>query len=242
MNEAAILAARRHKAVIDRADVDEAVDRVLSGPERKGQAMSARERRIVAYHEAGHALVARALGEGSGVRKVSIVARGASGGQTTILPEEDRRLWSRAQLRAQLACALGGMAAEQLAFGDVTTGSENDLSQATTLAQRMVTSLGMSERLGPVALTALERSGQATAEATAEAYREVSRFTQLAYEQASAVLESNRALLDAVAEALLARDSLSGEQLDEVCRLVDRWQSALGSASGESDTMALPGY
>ncbi|MBI4301812.1 MAG: ATP-dependent metallopeptidase FtsH/Yme1/Tma family protein, partial [Chloroflexi bacterium] len=149
VNEAAILAARRNKKAISNSELEEAVERVIAGPERKSRLMSQKEKEITAYHEAGHALVARSLPNADHVHKISIVARGMSLGHTRFLPAEDRYLWTRSQFNDMLATNLGGHAAEELVFGEMTTGSENDIEQATKIARRMVMEFGMSDRLGP---------------------------------------------------------------------------------------------
>jgi len=148
-NEAALLAARRGLKGISQTEMEDAADRVMMGPERRSRVISPREKEITAYHEGGHALVAHFLPNADAVHKISIVARGMAGGWTRFLPTEDRHLWSRAQLKDQISTALGGRAAEELIFGDVTTGAQNDLANATKVARRMVTEFGMSDRLGP---------------------------------------------------------------------------------------------
>jgi len=149
VNEAAILAARRNKKSISMKEFDESVDRVIAGPERKSRKISPQEKEIIAYHEAGHALVARILPHADPVQKISIVARGMSLGQTKQLPTEDRYLTTRSQIRDMLATLLGGHSAEELIFNEMTTGAQNDIERATKLAQAMVTSFGMSDKLGP---------------------------------------------------------------------------------------------
>ncbi len=158
LNEAALLAARRDAFTVGRQDLAEAIDRVIAGPRRKSHIISVRERTITAYHEAGHALVAHALPHVDPVAKISIVSRGATGGYTRVLPTEDRNLFTRSEFKDNLAWALGGHAAEQRVFGEMSTGASNDIQRATQLARRMVTVYGMSERLGPVALAGSEES------------------------------------------------------------------------------------
>ena len=149
VNEGAILAAREDRSVINLLDLEEAMDRVVAGPARKSRQISQREREIVAYHEAGHALVAAGLPNADPVHKVTIVPRGAAGGYTRMLPDEDRSLWSKGQFQAMLAVMMGGQTAEELALGDITTGASNDLQQANGIARKMVTEYGMSRELGP---------------------------------------------------------------------------------------------
>ena len=149
VNEAAILAARRTKSLIALSEFTEAIDRVLLGPARKSRAITEQEKRMTAYHEAGHALVAHVLPNADNPFKVTIVSRGQSGGHTRYLPEEDRNLWTRAQFSDMLSAALGGRVAEELVFNQLTTGAGSDIEQATNIARQMVTRYGMSEKLGP---------------------------------------------------------------------------------------------
>ena len=149
VNESAILAARREKSTITSEEFAESVDRVIAGPERKSRVISEREKELTAYHEAGHALVAHLLPNADPPYKVTIVARGQTGGHTRYLPEEDRRLWTKSQFEDMLAAALGGRVAEEVVFNETTTGASNDLEQATNIAKTMVTRYGMSEKLGP---------------------------------------------------------------------------------------------
>ncbi len=150
VNEGAILAARRNKKVIGQPELEEAIERVIAGPERKSRLISEEEKRIVAYHEAGHAVVMNALPEADPVHKVSIIARGMAGGYTLALPEEDRTLMARKKLMADMVGLLGGRAAEELVFDDITSGAANDLERVTRMARAMVTRLGMSDQLGPM--------------------------------------------------------------------------------------------
>ena len=150
VNEAAILAARRNKKVIGQSELEEAIERVIAGPERKSRLISEEEKRIVAYHEAGHAVVMNALPQADPVHKVSIIARGMAGGYTLALPEDDRTLMPRKKLMAEMVGLLGGRAAEELVFDDITSGASNDLERVTRMARAMVTRLGMSTELGPM--------------------------------------------------------------------------------------------
>jgi cell division protease FtsH len=152
VNEAAILAARRNKRVIGRSELTEAIDRVVAGPQRKSRVISERERLMTAYHEAGHALVARMLPNADPVRKVSIVARGMAGGYTQIVPDEDRMFKTKKQFEDDLAVFMAGQVAESMVFDELSTGASNDIERASGISRRMVTEFGMSERLGPLAL------------------------------------------------------------------------------------------
>ena len=223
VNEAAILAARRDKKVIGMAELEEAIDRVIAGPERKSRVISQREREITAYHEAGHALVGWVLPNCDPVHKITIVARGMMGGYTRFLPDEDRRLWTRSQFLDNLAAMLGGRAAEEVVFGEITTGAEDDIQKATQLARRMVTEYGMSDRLGPRTygkretliflgrdLNEIRNYSEKIAQ---EIDAEVNRLILEAYQQAREVLLANRPKLDRLAAYLLAHESVEGEEL-----------------------------
>src|SRR6059036_3740696 len=152
LNEAAILGARRNKRSVGMSELEEAIDRVVAGPARKSRIISEREKAITAYHEVGHALVARMLPNVDPVHKISIIARGMMGGYTRVLPGEDRYMWSKSQFKDNLAFALGGRAAEEIVFNEITTGASNDIERVTEMARMMVTRYGMSQKLGLVAL------------------------------------------------------------------------------------------
>ena len=224
VNEAAILAARRNKKVISIHEFEEAVDRVIAGPERKSRIISEREKEITAYHEAGHALVARFLEHSDPVHKISIIARGTMGGYTRVLPREDRYLWTRSQFQDTLAWALGGHAAEKLVYGEMTTGAGNDIERATQIARRMITEFGMSERLGPVALGHKEEliflgreiSEQKNySEKIAEAIDdELHDLIDTAYKRAAGILQEHRRELDLVAQALVRDETLEAGQFE----------------------------
>ncbi len=213
LNEAALLAARRNKKAIGQAEVEEAVERVLAGPERRSRIISDREKKVTAYHEVGHALVAHLLPDVDPVHKISIIARGRAGGYTRVLPPEDRHLWTRSQFRQQMAFALGGYAAEVLVFGEMTTGASNDIEMATGLARRMVMEYGMSEKLGPRAfgrkeeLIFLGRDIQEQrnySEAVAQDIDgEVEGLIQQAHDRASSLLTENREKLVEIADTLM---------------------------------------
>jgi cell division protease FtsH len=224
LNEAAILAARRRSVTIDADDLEEAVDRVVAGPAATSRIMTAPERRLTAYHEAGHAVVARFLEQHDPVHKITIVGRGRAGGYTRFVPAEDRNYQTRSQFEASIASALGGHAAETLVFGEMSTGASNDLERATTLARRMVTEYGMSPRLGVTTLgSAEERVGYGGAETrgysehTAQLVdREVRRLVDEAHARARQVIVERRAALDRLAHALLKWETLQGAELERV--------------------------
>jgi cell division protease FtsH len=222
VNEAAILAARRNKKVIEMDEFQESIERVIAGPERKSRLISDEEKRITAHHEAGHALVAHVLPECDPVHKVSIVSRGMAAGYTIALPEEDRRMLSRAKLKDDLAYALGGRTAEELVFGDVTTGASNDLERVTEMARAMVTRYGMSDKLGPMTFGQKEElvflgkeigEQRDYSEAVAqEIDDEVRKIVQEAHERARDVLTRYREQLDRIAQRLMEDETLEAEQ------------------------------
>ncbi|HDH09860.1 MAG TPA: ATP-dependent zinc metalloprotease FtsH [Chloroflexi bacterium] len=223
VNEAAILAARRNKKAIGMQEFEEAIERVIAGPERKSRLISDEEKRIIAYHEAGHALVMHELPHCDPVHKVSIVSRGLALGYTMPLPEEDRYLKHRAKFKDELAGLLGGRAAEELVFKDVTTGAANDLEQATKLARKMVCEYGMSEKLGPMTFGWKEElvflgkeigEQRDYSEAVAhEIDMEVRRLIEEAYSRAKEILISHRDKLEAIAQRLIEEETLEGDEL-----------------------------
>ena len=231
LNEAAILAARRELTEVSMDEVNDAIERVMAGPEKKDRVMSEKRKRLVAYHEAGHALVGALMPDYDPVQKISIIPRGNAGGLTFFTPSEERMesgLYSRAYLHNQMAVALGGRVAEEIVYGEdeVTTGASNDLQQVARVARQMVTRFGMSDRLGPVALgrsqggmflgrdIAAERDfSEDTAAAIDE---EVSQLVAEAYKRATAVLNGNRKVLDELADMLVERETVDAEDLQEL--------------------------
>lgn len=226
VNEAAILAARRNKKIIGQAEFEEAIERVIAGPERKSRLISEDEKRIVAYHEAGHAVVMHSLAESDPVQKVSIIARGMAGGYTMSLPEEDRTLMPRKKLLADLVGMLGGRAAEELVFDDITSGASSDIERVTQIARNMVTRLGMSEQLGPMVYGQKEEliflgreisEQRDYSEAVAEQIdREVRKLVNEAYDRARAILREHRDALDRVADRLLEVETISREEFEKL--------------------------
>jgi cell division protease FtsH len=223
VNEAAILTARANKKRIFMDEFNEAVDRVIAGPERKSRVISPREKEIIAYHEAGHALVAHLLPNADPVYKITIVSRGMAGGFTRLLPEEDRHLGTRTQFQDMLAATLAGHVAEELVLGEMTTGPQNDIEQATKVARQMVTQWGMSERLGPrtfgrkeeLVFLGREISEQRNySEKVAEEIDdEVRRIIDHAYHVAKKTLTENRAKLDQIARKLIEVETIEGDDL-----------------------------
>ncbi len=226
LNEAALLAARGRHSAVSMEHIDAAIDRVVAGLEKKGRLVNGREREIVAYHEAGHAVVAMSVPTAEPVKKVSIIPRGIGAlGYMQQLPEE-RHLWQEDELLDRLAVLLGGRAAEQVVFGKVSTGASNDLERATDLARRMVCEFGMSRTLGPVAYakqdTRFLHAGRAdmspvTSEATArEIEMEVHGIVTAAFERACAILERRRPGFERVARHLLEHEVMDGDELAEI--------------------------
>ena len=223
LNESALLAARRDKSTISMAEVEDAIDRVIAGPERKTRVLSEHERRVIAYHESGHALVGHMLDNTDPIHKVSIVSRGRALGWTLALPENDRYLQTRSQLEDQMAMLLGGRTAEEIIFGEITTGAADDIEKTTELARAMVTKFGMSDDLGPV------KFGRGNGEVfvgkemgsdpdysdavAAEIDEEVRELVREAHSVARRVLETHRESLDQLANALLEHETLGEADL-----------------------------
>jgi cell division protease FtsH len=241
VNEAAILAARRNKKQIGMVDLEEAAEKVVAGPERKNRRISEEEKRVIAYHEAGHALVSHIIPECDPVHKISVVSRGFALGYTMALPEEDRYLMPRSKILADLSYAMGGYAVERLVFGDTTTGSENDIERATRMARRMVTEFGMSDGLGPIAygqkdeLVFLGREIGEQRDYSDETARlideEVRHIVEEAYQRARDILESHRETLDKIAQRLMEVETLEGDELQALLNQAGvRQQAAAASA------------
>jgi len=226
VNEGAILAARRNKKAIGQPELEEAIERVVMGPERKSRLISAEEKRIIAYHEAGHAVVANAIPEADPVQKVSIVGRAQAGGITWFRPDEDRLLFSRKKLLANLAYALGGRVAEELVFDDITSGASNDIEQVTRMARTMVTRLGMSGELGPLQYGQKEEliflgreisEQRDYSEAIAEKIdEEVRKIVEQSYQRARKLLTDYREKLDEVANKLLEVETMTREEFENL--------------------------
>ena len=226
VNEAAILAARRNKRIIERPEFMESIERVIAGPERKSRLINPSEKRIIAYHEAGHAVVINALPEADNVQKVSIISRGEAGGYTIAFPEEDRMLKSRKQIMSDMITLLGGRAAEEIVFNDITSGASNDLERATKLARTMVMRLGMSDALGPMVYGKKEELVFLGREISEQRdYSEhiaeqidtaIQELVQSAYQKAKDILNQYRTELDKVAEKLLEVESITAAQFFEI--------------------------
>jgi cell division protease FtsH len=224
VNEAALLAARRNKTQVEMNELEEAIDRVIAGPQRKSRMIQEKEKKVIAYHESGHTLVAKLLPNTDPVHKVTIIPRGPALGYTLQLPTEDRYLTSRTEILNRLCVLLGGRCAEELIFDEITTGACDDLSKATNFAQKMVTEFGMSEKLGPVTLRKADSEvflgrdinrGQGYSESTAEMIdEEVKRIIRECHEKARAILQKNKALLDSLATRLIEKETIDSEELN----------------------------
>jgi cell division protease FtsH len=226
VNEAALLSARRGKKKIEMLELEEAINRVLAGPAKKSRIVSEEERRLVAYHEAGHALVAHLLPGFDPVHMVTIVPRGMAGGFTTVLPTDDRYFTTRTDLVNQICYGLGGRVAESIALNDISTGAQNDLERSTDIARRMITEFGMSEELGPLTFghkqeqvflgRDISRNRNYSEEIAYAIDKEMRRVIDSCYKKAHDLLTNNRDKLDKLAHALLERETIKGEELEEI--------------------------
>ena len=226
VNEAAILAARRNKKVIGQSEFEESIERVIAGPERKSRLISEEEKRIVAYHEAGHAVVMNTLPEADPVQKVSIIARGMAAGYTLALPLEDRTLMPRKKFIADIVGLLGGRAAEEIVFDDITSGASNDIERVTQVARAMITRLGMSEKMGPMVYGQKEEliflgreisEQRDYSEAVAQQIdQEVKQLVVTSYARAKEILLQYREKLDAVAQKLIEVETLTRDEFEAI--------------------------
>jgi cell division protease FtsH len=226
INEAAILAARANKKTIGMEELEEAIARVIAGPERKSRRISDHEKEVIAYHETGHALVMKALPHTNPVHKVSIISRGMALGWTLSLPEEDKYLISRDELMDEIAGIMGGRVAEELVFGDITSGAENDIQKATQMARRMVTQWGMSDKLGNVAMGHREElvflgrdlgeQRNYSEEVAAIIDEEIRSIVNHGYQTAKVILSGQRDKMDAVVERLKIVETLDAKELDQI--------------------------
>lgn len=228
INEAALMAARKGKDSVKMEDLEEAIERVTAGPERKSRMISDKEKKTVAYHEAGHALVGLEIVEIDPIHKVSILPRGRALGYTMHLPLEDRFLTSRNELVAKMATLLGGRVAEEIVFGDITTGAQNDLERVTTIAHKMVCNFGMSDKLGPLTFGANEtqvflgrdfyKDREYSEEIAFEIDKEVRQLVDECYHRCKKILETNRDCLNALAEALLEQEVLTADEVKDLLK------------------------
>jgi cell division protease FtsH len=248
VNEAALLAARRDLRLVGMPQLEEAIDRVMAGPERRSRLISDGEKRVIAYHEGGHALVAHALPKTDPVHKVSIIPRGRALGYTLTLPMEDKFLVARSELTDQLTMLLGGRAAEEMIFADPTTGAANDIERATTVARQMVTEYGMSESLGPMRFGQpqgevflgrdLANSPDYSDEVAASIDAEVRRLIESAHIAARHILETNRAVLDRLASDLIEHETLETDRVQQVFADVRPWDASRSDGAGRAASAA----
>jgi cell division protease FtsH len=248
VNEAALLAARRDLRLVGMPQLEEAIDRVMAGPERRSRLISDGEKRVIAYHEGGHALVAHALPKTDPVHKVSIIPRGRALGYTLTLPMEDKFLVARSELTDQLTMLLGGRAAEEMIFSDPTTGAANDIERATTVARQMVTEYGMSDSLGPMRFGQpqgevflgrdLANSPDYSDEVAASIDAEVRRLIESAHNAARHILEVNRAVLDRLASDLIQHETLETDRVQQVFADVRPWDGTRSEGAGRAASAA----
>ncbi len=232
INEAALLAARWGKKAISGREIEEAIDRVMAGPERKTRVMSEREKRVIAYHEGGHALVAYVLPNTDPVHKISVISRGRALGYTLTLPEQDKFLMTREELTDELAMLLGGRVAEELIVGDITTGAANDIERATKVARQMVTEYGMSDTIGPLTLgqkqheVFLGRDFQSQPDysdsVAFEIDNEVRRMIDQAHDEALEILQEHRERLDLLASTLIEKETIDRDEVDRLLAGVEK--------------------
>jgi cell division protease FtsH len=244
LNEAALLAARHGFDRIGTRQIEDAIERVVAGPERKTRVISEREQRVIAYHESGHALVAHALPTKDPVHKISIIPRGGALGYTLVLPTEDRLLRTRRELEDEIAMLMGGRTAEELTFHDPTTGAHDDIDRATEIARRMVTEFGMSEALGPVRFGApnqevfvgrdIGHAPEYSEDVMARIDAEVRRLVDDAHDTARTILEVHQAALQALAAALLERETLDASDVEALLADVPKWEVGAPAATRPS--------
>ena len=245
VNEAALLAARRDKKKITMAEMEEAIERVLAGPERKSHVMTDEEKRLTAYHEGGHTLVGLLLEHADPVHKVTIIPRGRAGGYMLSLPKEDRSYRTRSELIDRIKVALGGRVAEEVVLGEISTGASSDIQQATRIIRSMIMEYGMSDAIGPIAYGEenhqvflgrdLNRERNYSEEIAGEIDREVRRYIEEAYEACRTIIVENRDKLDLIAKELLERETLSAAELEELMT-----KGAISEQSDDTDDTGKP--
>jgi cell division protease FtsH len=248
VNEAALLAARRELRLVGMPQLEEAIDRVMAGPERRSRLISDGEKRVIAYHEGGHALVAHALPKTDPVHKISIIPRGRALGYTLTLPMEDKFLVARSELTDELTMLLGGRAAEEMIFADPTTGAANDIERATTVARQMVTEYGMSEKLGPMRFGQprgevflgrdLTHTPDYSDEVAARIDGEVRRLIESAHDAAREILETNRMVLDRLASDLIEHETLETDRVQDIFVDVRPWDGTRADGAGRAASVA----
>ncbi|HEX4901218.1 MAG TPA: ATP-dependent zinc metalloprotease FtsH [Acidimicrobiales bacterium] len=246
MNEAALLTARHGLKTIGMKQMEEAIDRVIAGPERKSRVMSDKEKKVIAYHEGGHALVGHVLPNTDPIHKVSIIARGRALGWTLALPTEDKHMRTRSELRDELAMLLGGRTAEELVFGDPTTGAQNDIERATQIARAMVTEYGMTDALGPQQLgyrngepflgRDMGASRDYSDEVASRVDAEVRKLIDEAHDEARQILRQHRKVLDRLADTLIEHETIGTDELDELFAGLPAWSNGVSSGTANGTT------
>ncbi len=243
VNEAALLAARHGKKEVEMVELEEAIERVIAGPEKRSRLISEKEKRVIAYHEAGHALVGHVLPNTDPIHKISIIARGRALGYTLALPTEDKFLSAKGEMLDEIAMMLGGRVAEEIAIGDITTGASNDIERATKLARQMITRYGMSDKLGPMTLGEdqqevflgrdFSNTPNYSQEIAFEIDKEVRRMIDDGFDKANKILTERRAQLDLMAEVLIERETIDKDGLEAL--LENKWDEFL---AGEKEQQA----
>ncbi len=249
VNEAALLAARHGKKQVEMVELEESIERVIAGPEKKSRIMSEKEKRIIAFHEAGHALVGHVLPNTDPIHKISIISRGRALGYTLALPIEDKFLNAKGEMLDEIAMLLGGRVAEEIAIGDITTGASNDIERATKLARQMITRYGMSDKLGPMTLGEQEHevflgrdfsnTPNYSPEIAYEIDKEVRRMIDEAFDKSFKILSERRAQLDLMADVLVERETVDKDELEAL--LNGTWdeflvkEKAAEAEKGDSD-------
>jgi cell division protease FtsH len=228
MNEAALFAARKNQKEISQQDINDSVEKVLLGPERRSRVLSSKEKEITAYHEAGHALVAASLKNADPVHKVSIVARGRAGGYTLKLPIEETYLRTKSQFMTDLTVLLGGYVSEEETFSDISTGASNDLQTASDLARKLVTKFGMSEKLGPITFgktqeliflgREISTEKDYSEKVAAEIDKEVKSFIEKARKTAEKIIKSRRNILKSIAQKLIEKETLERDEFENLIK------------------------
>ncbi len=247
LNEAALVAARQNKKKIDMADIDEATDRVIAGPAKKNRVISKKERNIVAFHEAGHTVIGVVLDEAETVHKVTIVPRGQAGGYAVMLPKEDRFFMTKPELLDKIVGLLGGRVAEEITFGEVSTGAHNDFQRATAIARSMVTEYGMSDKLGPLQFGSTQggqvflgrdfNNEQNYSDAIAyEIDLEVQRIIKECYAKAKKILTENQDKLNLIANTLLEVETLDADQIKSLCETGELPERGYSALNGKLET------
>ncbi|MCX7905310.1 MAG: AAA family ATPase, partial [Elusimicrobiales bacterium] len=226
INEAAIIAAKKNKLEVEFVDIEEAIEKHIAGPQRKSRIISEKEKKIIAYHEAGHALVAKIIDGCDPVHKISIIPRGPALGYTLQLPQEDKYLLSKNDILSKLSVLLAGRATEEVIFGEITTGAQDDLSKATSYAQKMVMEYGMSDKIGPLSLKKDEhevflgrdivKQHHYSDETAKNIDEEIKRIIGECYSRAKSIIIENKIILDKIVNILLEKETISGEELNAI--------------------------